>query len=45
VRVPRLNTLKFLEWGGARTVEEVEEPNLGGGLPEGKLQEPYYYEE
>ena len=23
-------------------VEEVEEPKLGDGLPEGKLQEPYY---
>ena len=33
VRVPRLNVLKFLQWG-ARMVED--------GLPEGKLQEPYY---
>jgi hypothetical protein len=23
-------------------VEEVEEPKLDDGLPEGKLQEPYY---
>ena len=38
----------FLAWmlwssynGGATMVEE-EEPKLGDGLPEGKLQEPYY---
>jgi hypothetical protein len=27
--------------GGARTVEEVEELELGDGLPKGKLQEPF----
>jgi hypothetical protein len=26
-------------------VEEVEKPKLGDGLPEGKLQETYYYGE
>jgi hypothetical protein len=31
--------------GGARMVEEVDGPKLGDGLPEGKLQEPYYGEE
>jgi hypothetical protein len=31
--------------GGVRIMEEVEEPKLGGRLPEGKLQEPYYYGE
>ena len=36
VRVPRLNALKFLQWG-ARMVEEVGELELGEGLPEGKL--------
>jgi hypothetical protein len=36
VHVSRLNALKFLQWG-ARMVEEVEEPKLGGGLPRGKL--------
>jgi hypothetical protein len=30
---------------GVRMVEEVEEPKLGGGVPEGKLQEPNYYRE
>ena len=44
VRVPCLNALKFLQCG-ARMVEEVEGPKLGGGLPGGKLQEPYYYGE
>ena len=44
VHVPRLNALKFLQWG-CKMVEEVEEPKLGGGLPKGKLQEPYYYGE
>ena len=39
VRVPRFNALKFLQWGGARMVEEVGELELGDGLPEGKLQE------
>ena len=33
VRVPRLNTLKFLQWG-ARMVEEVGELELEYGLPE-----------
>ena len=42
VRVPRLNALKFLQWEGARMVEEVGELELGDGLPLGKLQEPYY---
>jgi len=42
VRVPRLNALKFLQWGGARMVEEVGELQLGDELPEGKLQEPFY---
>ena len=42
VRVPRVNTLKFLQWGGARMVEEVGELELGDGLPKGKLQEPFY---
>ena len=42
VRVPRLNALKFLQWGCARMVEEVGELELRDGLPEGKLQEPYY---
>jgi hypothetical protein len=30
---------------GARMVEEVEESKLRDGLPEGNLQEPYYYGE
>ena len=37
VRVSRLNALKFLQWGGARMVEEVEELDLGDGLLKGKL--------
>ena len=37
--VPRLNALKFLQWG-ARMVEEVGELKLGEGLPEGNLCEP-----
>ena len=41
MRVPRLNAMKFLQWG-ARMVEEVGELELGDGLPEGKLQEPFY---
>ena len=45
VRVPRLNALKFLQWGGGRMVEEVVEPMLGEGQPEEKLQEPYCYGE
>jgi hypothetical protein len=28
--------------GGARMLEEVEELELGDGLPKEKLQEPYY---
>ena len=36
VRVPRLNALKFLQWG-ARIVEEVGQLELGDGLHEGKL--------
>ena len=36
---------QVLTIGGARMVEEVEEPKLGSGLPKGKLQEPYYYGE
>ena len=42
VRVPRLNALKFLQWGGARMMKGMEDPMLGEGLPKGKLQEPYY---
>ena len=42
MRVPRLNALKFLQWEGARKVEEMEGPMLGEGLPEEKLQEPHY---
>ena len=37
VRVPRLNALKFLQWGGARKVEEMEGHMLGERLPEEKL--------
>ena len=39
VRVPHLNALKFLQWGGATMVEG---PMLGEGLLEVKLQEPHY---
>ena len=28
--------------GGARMVDEMEGPVLGEGMPEDKLQEPYY---
>ena len=28
--------------GGAKVMEEMEGPMLGEGLPEEKLQEPYY---
>ena len=45
VRVPRLNALKFLQWGGARMVEEDGELELGDGLLEEKLPKPYYYRE
>ena len=41
VRVPRLNALKSYN-GHARMVEEVGELELGDGLPEGKLQKPFY---
>ena len=40
--VPRLNALKFLQWGGARMAKEVGVLELEDGLPEGKLQEPFY---
>ena len=43
VRFPRLNAMKFLQWGGARMVKEVVEPMLDEGQPEEKLQEPYCY--
>jgi hypothetical protein len=36
VCVPRLNALKFLQWG-VRMVEEVGELELRYELPEGKL--------
>jgi hypothetical protein len=36
-----LNALKFLN-GGGRMVEEDGELELGDGLSEEKLQEPYY---
>jgi hypothetical protein len=38
-----LECFEVLTTEDARTVEEIEEPKLGGGLPEEKLQEPYYY--
>ena len=37
VSVPRLNALKFLQWGGARVVKEVKGPMLGEGLPKENL--------
>ena len=37
-----LECSKVLTMGGARMVEEVGELKLGDGLPEGKLQKPYY---
>jgi hypothetical protein len=37
VRVRLLNALKFLQWEGARMVEEVGDLALGDRLPEGKL--------
>jgi hypothetical protein len=40
-----LECSEVLTIGGARIVEEVEKPKLGDGLPEGKLQETYYYGE
>ena len=33
---------EVLTIGGARMLEEIEEPEIGDGLPKGKLQEPYY---
>ena len=45
VHVPRLNPLKFLQWEGSRMMDEMEGPMLGEGLPEEKLQEPYYNDE
>jgi hypothetical protein len=42
VCVPRLNALKFLQWGGARMIEEEKKLELGDGQLEGKLQEPCY---
>jgi hypothetical protein len=41
VCVPRLNALKFLQWG-IKMVKEVGDLKLRDGLPKGKLQEPYY---
>ena len=37
-----LECSEVLTMGGARMVEEMEGPMLGEGLPEEKLQEPYY---
>ena len=37
-----LECSKVLIMGGARMVEEVGYLELGDGLPEGKLQEPFY---
>ena len=37
-----LECSEVLTLGGARKVEEMEEAMLGEGLPEKKLQEPYY---
>ena len=45
VRVPRLNALKFLQWGGAKMAKEAVKPMLDEGQPEEKLQEPYFYGE
>ena len=42
MHVPRLNALKFLQLGATRMVKEMEGPMLGEGLPEEKLEEPYY---
>ena len=41
VRVPRLNAL-ILTMRSERMVEQMEGPMLDEGLPEEKLQEPYY---
>ena len=40
-----LECFEVLTMGGVRMVEEVGELELGDGLLEGKLQEPYYNEE
>ena len=37
-----LERYEVLTMRGARMVREVVEPMLGDGLPEGKLQEPFY---
>ena len=37
-----LECSEVLTMGGARRVKEMEGPMLGKGLPEEKLQEPYY---
>ena len=37
-----LECSEVLTIGGATMVKEIGEPKLGDGLPEGKLQEPYY---
>ena len=37
-----LECSEVLIMGGARMVKKVVEPMLVDGLPEGKLQEPYY---
>ena len=37
-----LECSEVLIMGGVRMVEEVRELELGDGLPEGKLQEPFY---
>ena len=37
-----LECSEVLTMGGARKVEETEGPMLGEGLPEEKLQQPYY---
>ena len=37
-----LECSEVLTMGCARKVEEMEGPMLGEGLPEEKLQEPYY---
>ena len=37
-----LECSEVLTMRDARMVEEVRELELGDGLPEGKLQEPYY---
>jgi hypothetical protein len=37
-----LECSEVLTIGGARKVEEMDGPMIGEGLPEEKLQEPYY---